>query len=110
VKKIWPEADLTAEDCSAWFGEVENDPAGLPVAIQVGGVKADTVKLRELFELRSPSFTVEGKEGKVTFFVTGYGHGVGMSQYGANALAKEGKTAEEILAWYYPGSELTAAS
>ena len=39
--------------------------------------------------------------------MTGYGHGVGMSQYGANALAKEGKTYEEILTWYYTGIELT---
>ena len=33
----------------------------------------------------------------------GYGHGVGMSQYGANELAKEGKTWQEILQWYYTG-------
>jgi stage II sporulation protein D len=39
----------------------------------------------------------------VTFRVTGYGHGVGMSQYGANQLAREGKTWQEILEWYYTG-------
>ena len=39
----------------------------------------------------------------MTFSVTGYGHGVGMSQYGANALAKQGKTYDEILKWYSTG-------
>ena len=39
----------------------------------------------------------------VTFRVTGYGHGVGMSQYGANTLANEGKSWQEILCWYYTG-------
>ena len=42
----------------------------------------------------------------VTFSVTGYGHGVGMSQYGANALAKEGKSYDEILKWYYTGIDV----
>ena len=42
----------------------------------------------------------------MTFSVTGYGHGVGMSQYGANALAKQGMTCEEILKWYYTGVEV----
>ena len=46
-----------------------------------------------------------GSQG-VTFSVTGYGHGVGMSQYGANALAKQGKTYDEILKWYYTGVEV----
>ena len=39
----------------------------------------------------------------VTFRVPGYGHGVGMSQYGANELARQGKTWQEILTWYYAG-------
>ena len=40
---------------------------------------------------------------EITFRVTGYGHGVGMSQYGANTLAGEGKSWKEILRWYYTG-------
>ena len=62
--------------------------------------------LRSLFGLRSASFTVSAGADGVVFSVTGSGHGVGMSQYGANALAKEGKTFEEILKWYYTGIDV----
>ena len=52
---------------------------------------------------RSACFTAEADGESLTFRVTGYGHGVGMSQYGANQLAKKGKTWREILEWYYAG-------
>jgi stage II sporulation protein D len=60
-------------------------------------------QLRSLLSLRSADFTVSADDKAITFSVTGYGHGVGMSQYGANALAKEGKTFGEIIKWYYTG-------
>lgn len=102
----YPKADLSAEDCGSWFGEETYDEEGLPSTIEIGGEVVDTAEVRTLFELRSASFTVECQGDTITFYVTGYGHGVGMSQYGANALAKEGKTAQEILEWYYTGAEL----
>ena len=54
-----------------------------------------------LFSLRSACFTVDTGEEGVTFRVTGFGHGVGMSQYGAELLARQGKTWQEIIHWYY---------
>lgn len=104
--EAYPEADLSAEDCALWFGAETYDETGLPVSIEIGGVEVETSQVRALFDLRSATFTVECEGDAITFYVTGYGHGVGMSQYGANALAKEGKTAEEILAWYYTGAEV----
>ena len=59
--------------------------------------------MRSAFGLRSACFTAEADGENLTFRVTGYGHGVGMSQYGANQLAKKGKTWREILEWYYAG-------
>ncbi|MCD7837975.1 MAG: stage II sporulation protein D [Clostridiales bacterium] len=106
----YPEADLSAEDCGDWFGAETYDETGLPVSIEIGGVEVDTSQVRTLFDLRSATFTVECDGDTITFYVTGYGHGVGMSQYGANALAKKGKTAEEILAWYYTGAEVKEMS
>ena len=60
-------------------------------------------EVRSILGLRSACFTAECGADGITFHVTGYGHGVGMSQYGANALAREGKTWREILQWYYRG-------
>ena len=64
-------------------------------------------KLRGLLGLRSTAFSVR-TEGETAVFTTrGYGHRVGMSQYGADAMADTGVDYEQILAHYYPGTELT---
>lgn len=62
--------------------------------------------IRKAFSLKSPAFTVESNEKTVTFKVTGYGHGIGMSQYGADFMARQGSTYEEILKHYYKGIEI----
>ena len=59
--------------------------------------------LRSVLGLRSACFEWEAADGKLVFFVTGYGHGVGMSQYGANQMAKEGADYRTILTHYYTG-------
>lgn len=56
--------------------------------------------------LRSNDFTIEKEENNINITTKGYGHGVGMSQYGANALAKQNKTYDEILKYYYQGTNL----
>ena len=101
----YPEADLSG-DPSGWFQALTPNSAGGVDSVSVGGVSVAGTALRALFGLRSASFTVEAGSDGVTFHVTGSGHGVGMSQYGANAMAKEGKTFEEILKWYYTGVEI----
>lgn len=65
------------------------------------------VEVRTLFKLRSANFAVSIDESNVTFEVTGYGHGVGLSQTGADSLAKEGKNYEEIIKHFYTGVEIT---
>ena len=98
-------ADLSG-DPSGWFGTPVLASNGGVTSIPVGGVSVTGAALRALFGLRSTVFTVQADSTAVNFSVTGYGHGVGMSQYGANAMAKEGKSYEEILKWYYTGVEL----
>lgn len=61
-------------------------------------------EIRTLLQLKSTDFKIELKGGEVTFTTSGYGHGVGMSQVGANELAKKGANAEEILSHYYKGT------
>ena len=84
-----------------WFGAVEKDESGRVGTVEVCGAPLRGVEVRRIFSLRSACFTVDAAADKVTFRVTGYGHGVGMSQYGANELARQGKTWQEILMWYY---------
>ena len=63
-------------------------------------------EMRKAFSLRSPVFTIKATEKTVTFNVTGYGHGIGMSQYGADFMARQGSSYEEILKHYYKGVEI----
>ena len=87
-----------------WFGAAAENGSGRVETVSVGGTDIEGTELRRIFGLRSASFTVAADSESVTFRVTGYGHGVGMSQYGANQLAREGKTWQEILEWYYTGA------
>lgn len=65
---------------------------------------------RKTFGLRSTDFDVNEKENGFLFTTRGYGHGVGMSQYGANMMAKEGYSYDEILSYYYNGTKLSKIS
>ena len=98
----YPEADLSGEP-SNWLGEVKLNSAGGVAYQTLGGVEVPGAELRTLFSLRSTSFELTAEGETLIFSVTGYGHGVGMSQYGANAMAKEGADYREILCWYYTG-------
>lgn len=84
-----------------WFGAVEKDESGRVGTVEVCGAPLRGVEVRRIFSLRSACFTIDAAADRVTFRVTGYGHGVGMSQYGANELARQGRTWQEILIWYY---------
>ena len=105
ILAAYPEAALEREP-GGWIGNVERNDAGYVTELSVGGVRIRGNELRTLLGLRSPSFTVEAEEDELVFHVTGYGHGVGMSQYGANALALQGMRAEEILEHYFTGAQI----
>lgn len=89
-----------------WVGELTPDDSGRVAAALIGGTSVTGAELRKLFELRSTAFTLSYANGAFLFTVTGYGHGVGMSQYGANVMAEGGADYPAILAHYYPGTEL----
>ena len=101
----YPGADLSG-DPGLWFGEASRNEGGGVISIPLGGVTLTGSQVRSLFSLRSACFTVAWDGSQFTFDVTGYGHGVGMSQYGANAMAKNGSGFQDILTWYYSGAEV----
>lgn len=65
------------------------------------------VEMRKLFDLKSAAFDIEEKENTVKITTHGYGHGVGLSQYGANEMAHQGKTYKEIIAHYYKDTKIS---
>ena len=62
--------------------------------------------MRRVLGLRSPNFSYRIKDGKFIFTVKGYGNLAGMSLFGANEMAKEGKSYEQIITYYYSGTEI----
>ena len=104
-----PEAEF-GEDPAFWLGAAVHDASGRVESVDIGGVQVPGTELRTLFELRSTAFALDYTAEGFLFTVTGYGHGVGMSQYGANVMAQDGADYEEILTHYYPGAELTRAT
>lgn len=102
-----PEADFTGDE-DGWIGEISRDGSGRVESAVLGGVTLSGTELRELFSLRSAAFTLEYVDGGFLFTVTGFGHGVGMSQYGANVMASEGADYTQILAHYYPDTVLVS--
>lgn len=105
VLSAYPEADLSGP-VSEWIGEPQLTGSGRVSSVPIGGVSVPGTALRSLFGLRSTALTFETSGETVTITSTGYGHGVGMSQYGANVMASEGADFREILENYYPGTQL----
>lgn len=107
VLAAYPQAQLEGA-ATGWIGALVQNDSGRVEQITFGGIPLKGTEVRSLFGLRSASFSVESTDSEVTFRVTGYGHGVGMSQYGANELARQGKTWQEILQWYYTGVTISS--
>ena len=102
VLRFYPEA-VFSKDRDEWITNITHTSSGRISTLRLGGVAVSGTSLRAMFGLRSTAASIKIGEKDVVFTTTGYGHGVGMSQYGANTLAGQGKTYGDILAWYYTG-------
>lgn len=109
VKEKYPEASFPA-DAGQWFKASSRSQAGGIIDVAVGGVRVPGTFIRQIAGLNSTNFKVRVDGDKLVFTSTGYGHGVGMSQYGAKALALEGKTFDQIIKHYFTGVELLLKS
>jgi len=106
----FPEAKLDDNDPQGWIEIEERSPSGYVTAVNIGGEEAHGQQLRTALRLRSSCFEIDYGSGTFTIITKGYGHGVGMSQYGADFMARQGSSAEEILAHYYPDTRLAMVS
>ncbi len=93
---------------ASWFGVATYTEGGGVASMIIGGKAYSGTELRRMLGLRSTNFHVS-TGANIIITTYGYGHRVGMSQYGADAMAVAGSTYGEILAHYYPGTVLTRA-
>ncbi len=98
--------DLTGTP-ETWFGFTTYTAGGGVNTMRIGGVDYQGTELRSLLGLRSTVFTVSADTEEIAVTTKGFGHRVGMSQFGADAMAVSGSTYDRILAHYYTGTELT---
>lgn len=90
------------EDCKI----LEYTDSGRVRMVKFGNHELSGTETRSLFNLRSTNFEIIKEDENIKFSVKGYGHGVGMSQTGADSLAKQGKNYEEIIKHFYIGVEI----
>lgn len=88
------------------FSDISRSGAGGIISLKIGDVTIRGTELRTIFSLRSSNIELSEEDSKIKMTVRGYGHGVGMSQYGANYLASNGADYIEILKTYYTGVEV----
>lgn len=89
-----------------WFSDVSYTEGGGVAFMSIMGNKFTGVQLRNLLALPSTAFSVTAEGNQIIITTNGYGHRVGLSQYGANAMAQNGSSYRQILAHFYPGATL----
>jgi len=109
VLQAYPEA-VFPEDPSQWFKASRRSDAGGIIDVAVGGVRVSGTAIRQMAGLNSTNFRIQIEGDDLIFTTTGYGHGVGMSQYGARALALTGYSFDRIIKHYFTGVELLLKS
>lgn len=107
--KQYPDINLTGLP-ETWFTDIQTSEAGGVTSCKIGGKEMKGTAVRTLFALNSTHFTVSTTDTSITFHTEGYGHGVGMSQYGAKGMAEGGSSYKDILLHYYTGTELSDIS
>ncbi len=97
------EIDFENNDC---IKIIDYTDSGRIKKIQIGNIIFSGTDIRKYFSLKSTNFSVEIREDDIIFYVLGYGHGVGLSQTGSDALAKNGFTVDEIIKHFYKNIEI----
>ena len=96
--------EVTCEDIN--IQEIQRSDSNRVLKIKINEKEMKGTEVRTALNLRSTDFDITLKENDVIITTRGFGHGVGMSQYGANGMAKEGKNYQEILTHYYKNTEI----
>lgn len=106
-KKLARSCDISLEgDAEEWVGELTKAESGYVISVRLGATEVSASKFREEFSLKSCCFDIDYADERFKVTCYGYGHGAGMSQYGADYMARQGSTWREILKHYYTGIEI----
>lgn len=108
IKTKYPDVELTKENFFEKIKLIDKSPSGRIITIAIDTEVIHGREIRDIFGLNSTNFKIKYNEklNIVDIETLGYGHGVGMSQWGANGMAKEGHDYTEILKHYYKGTEI----
>ncbi|WP_244980265.1 stage II sporulation protein D [Clostridium gasigenes] len=106
INTKYNKAGLTRENIKSNIEIISRSESGGVKEIRIGTEKIKGTDFRMLLKLNSTNFKFEITESEVKFSCKGYGHGVGMSQWGANVMAKEGQKYDYILKHYYTGVDI----
>ena len=108
IKDRYPNVDIGKDNFFDKIKLIERSPSGRIITLAIDKEIIHGRELRDIFKLNSTNFkiTYNEKMNIVDIETLGYGHGVGMSQWGANGMAKEGSNYIEILTHYYKGTEI----
>ncbi|WP_194192413.1 stage II sporulation protein D [Clostridium chrysemydis] len=106
-KKEYKDTDIKEKNLKKYIEIKSRTDGGSVKSIKIGNKTIEGTKFRKLFDLKSANFELEFSKDAVTIKTKGYGHGVGMSQWGANVMGKAGKTFDYILKHYYKGTEIS---
>lgn len=107
INKNYNNAKVTSANIKNQITILERTEAGSVKNIKVGSITMTGSKFRTMLGLNSSNFEIKFDSNNIEIDCSGYGHGVGMSQWGADAMAKEGKNYIEILSHYYQGTVIS---
>ncbi len=106
LKAAYPKLDFPEKDVEKMAQIKERDSSSYVLTVELPGQKISGEDFKNIFLLNSTCFSVKEVDGQVRLITKGYGQGYGMSQYGANEMAKEGMNYKEILSYYYDGIQI----
>ena len=107
ISKNYKNSKITTANIKQQIKVIDRTYAGSVKSIKVGSITMTGSKFRTMLNLKSSNFQIKFNLNDIEIDCNGYGHGVGMSQWGANAMAKDGKGYIEILNHYYQGTEVS---
>lgn len=106
LKNSYPNINLSLYKIENQVKILDRTEGGCVKTIQIGNIKLSGTDMRKIFNLNSANFSIKYNNNQMKFTVKGYGHGVGMSQWGAEGMAKEGYKYYDILLHYFKNTDI----